>query len=85
MRKRLELSVQVAVTEGGGSEVLVVSYGFKPRNGSEARSIGYEKETSPTLNNDADCGVGVLMVNDGMGNGIRTSKLRNNEGGGVRA
>lgn len=53
--------------------MLVVSYGFKPRNGSEARSIGYEKETSPTLNNDADCGVGVLMVNDG----ICVSSIRN--------
>ena len=31
MRKRLELSVQVAVTEGGGSEVLIV-YGFDSYN-----------------------------------------------------
>ena len=32
--------------------MIVESYGFKPRNGSEARSIGYEKELSQTLNAD---------------------------------
>ena len=37
-------------TIGGGSEVLVVaSYGFKPRNSSSARSIGFAEELAPTL------------------------------------
>ena len=54
-----DISVSLTVcggSYGGGSEVLVVSYGFKPRNGSDARSIGYEEERSPSLVADSHCG-----------------------------
>ena len=34
---------------GGGSEVLVVSYGFIPKNSGRTRGIGYEYERSPTI------------------------------------
>ena len=42
---------------GGGYVPMIIAYGFKPRNGSEARSIGYEKERSPTINTDQNYGV----------------------------
>ena len=41
---------------GGNVPIVIQSCGFKPGNGAEARSIGYEEETAPTLNTCAYCG-----------------------------
>ena len=47
---------------GGGYVPMIVSYGFKPRQGAKARGLGYEKELAPTLNIDAACSGGVLIT-----------------------
>lgn len=39
----------------------MTSYGFLPLNGSKARSIGFEKETSPSLRSGMVL-IGVLIV-----------------------
>ena len=47
---------------GGGSEVLIVAYGFKPEQGSKAQGLGYEEERSPTLNTSSSCGGGGVLI-----------------------
>lgn len=43
--------------------LVVASYGFKPRNSSSARSIGFAEELAPTLAADgSSCEGGVLII-----------------------
>ena len=42
---------------------MIVSYGFKPRQGAKAKGLGYEKEIAPTLNVDVACSGAVLITN----------------------
>ena len=61
------MTVTARYGTGGGNVPIVISYGFKPRNGSAARSIGYEKELAPTLNSDSNsCEGGVLVMTYGL-------------------
>lgn len=41
----------------------ITAYGFKPRNGSKARSLGYEKEKMPTLSTDENYAVMIEVKN----------------------
>ena len=51
--------------EAGRAVVIIKSSGFKPRNSSDARTIGYEEEKSPTLAADSGaCEVGILIQHE---------------------
>lgn len=51
--------------EAGRAVVIIKSSGFKPRNSSDARTIGYEEEKSPTLAADSGaCEVGILTIHE---------------------
>ena len=66
-RNGISPTLPAAMGLGGGYVPMVttyddssISYGFKPRQGANAGSIGYGEEIAPTLSTDAHCGGGVM-------------------------
>ena len=49
-------TIEAGGGEGGNNLPMIVSYGFKPRQGAAAQGLGWEQEVSPTLNTDSHCG-----------------------------
>ena len=58
---RMDITEDITQTlraeDHGHPPLILEAYGFKPRNGAKARSLGFDKEISPTLSTDENFGV----------------------------